>query len=267
MNPYENVLGPSNAGGLAVAWTVRMLGLVESSPAVVDGVAYAAAGTTNGTGNSFVRAFLASTGHLVWARQFQGAATRDVAVANGLLYVGMLDGALHALDAATGADVWSFGAGSFVLSPDVVGGVVYVTDSFGEVFALDAATGAELWMTQLSTIPPSSPTVADGRVYVGSSDHDVYAMDAATGRIKWKAPTGGDVSSTPAVGGGTVYVGSDDGDLYAFDAKTGPCAGRRPRGPGSSLRRRSPMGRCTWARLTTTCTPSTPPRVGFGGGS
>jgi outer membrane protein assembly factor BamB len=49
------------------------------------------------------------------------------------------------------------------------------------VYALDAATGAELWsfITALGWAVMSSPAVANGVVYVGSLDNNLYALGLA----------------------------------------------------------------------------------------
>ena len=57
--------------------------------------------------------------------------------------MGSLDGKVYALNAATGALVWSYTTGDEVSSsPAVAGGVVYVGSLDGKVYALNAATGA-----------------------------------------------------------------------------------------------------------------------------
>ena len=44
------------------------------------------------------------------------------------------------------------------------------------VYALDASTGAELWSYTTGSDVDSSPAVAEGVVYVGSNDHNLYAF-------------------------------------------------------------------------------------------
>ena len=140
---------------------------------------------------------------------------------NGVVYVGSDNGNLYALNAATGAQRWSFNAGnlSLVSSPAVVNGVVYV-DGASDVYALNAATGAQIWSFATGG-EGSSPTVANGVVYVGSADGNVYALNAATGAKLWSFTTGGQVVSSPAVVHGVVYIGSFDGNVYALSAASG----------------------------------------------
>jgi len=106
-------------------------------------------------------------------------------------------------------------------SPAVVNGVVYVGSNDHNVYALNASTGAKLWSFATGNIVRSSPAVANGVVYVGSGDDNVYALNATTGAKVWAFATGDAVNSSPAVANGVVYIGSDDGNLYALNASTG----------------------------------------------
>jgi outer membrane protein assembly factor BamB len=144
------------------------------------------------------------------------------AVANGVVYVGSEDGNVYALDAATGAKLWSFTTGGVVASsPAVANGVVYVGSFDHRLYALNAATGAKLWSFTTAGEVLSPPAVANGVVYVGSGDRRVYALNAVTGARLWSFTTGDIVDSSPAVAGGVVYVGSGDRRVYALNAATG----------------------------------------------
>jgi outer membrane protein assembly factor BamB len=91
----------------------------------------------------------------------------------------------------------------------------------GNLYALNATTGALLWSYTTGYMLVSSPAVANGAVYVGSTDNNVYALNAKTGALLWRYTTGGSVGSSPSVANGVVYVGSDDYKVYAFGLKKG----------------------------------------------
>jgi outer membrane protein assembly factor BamB len=174
---------------------------------------------------------------------------------NGLVYVGSGDGYLYALDAARGGLEWKYNAGrSIESSPCVSSGVVYVCADNSNVTAINALTGAEIWTAQvqppiedgLQTSPVTengllfisnsyfglaafnassgsvvwstqgysfvgSPSVANGTVYVGN-----VAFNISTGRQLWSFNTGNQINASPAVFDGVVYIGSQDGNFYAI---------------------------------------------------
>jgi outer membrane protein assembly factor BamB len=90
-------------------------------------------------------------------------------------------------------------------SPAVANGVVYVGSEDENVYALNASTGAKLWSFATGNFFISSPTVANGVVYVGTDDGNLYALNATTGAKVWSYTTGGTVES-PAVANGVVYI-------------------------------------------------------------
>jgi outer membrane protein assembly factor BamB len=121
---------------------------------------------------------------------------------------------------------WSYATGGIVAaSPAVVGGVVYVGSWDGNQYALDAQTGALIWSTPLGItnapicVPPtlgitSSPTVVNGVVYVGGGDSYWYALDASTGAVLWRVFTGLNTQagahynwSSPLIVGNFAYIG------------------------------------------------------------
>jgi outer membrane protein assembly factor BamB len=174
-----------------------------------------------GSDDGNVYALNASTGAKLWSYT-TGAVGSSPAVANGVVYVSS-GGGVYALNASTGAKLWSYTTvGGTASSPAVANGVVYVGSNDNNVYALDAATGAKLWSFQTGgLISYSSPAVANGAVYVGSSDYNVYALNASTGALIWKYATEYFVDSSPAVANGVVYIGSEDKNVYALNASTG----------------------------------------------
>jgi uncharacterized repeat protein (TIGR01451 family) len=139
-----------------------------------------------------------------------------------LVYVGSEDKNVYALNASTGAKLWSFATGNLIgSSPAVVNGIVYIGSNDHNLYALNASTGAKLWSLTTGDAVISSPAVANGVVYVGSFDHNVYALNAVSGARLWTFAAGDAVYSSPAVANGVIYFGSYDGNLYALNASTG----------------------------------------------
>ena len=93
-------------------------------------------------------------------------------MADGVVYLGSNGGDVYALDANTGAELWSAPAGGcYGSSPAIANGVLYASDET-HTFALEAATGKELWSYATGG---SCPSVVNGRVFVGSAPN-LYAF-------------------------------------------------------------------------------------------
>ncbi len=205
----------------------------------VDGWVYAvrsAAGTVvTGTRGGGVQAWDAERGTLRWERagaqtEFESPESGPAVVDRAVYYQG--GGLLHAVDAMSGAELWSYpvgepgAAGSLVTRPVVVDGVVHLTAGT-HVLALDARTGAERWHFEAPAVmfaPPAyvpGPGSSGGGIYVADHLGTVYALDPADGRDRWRVATEPRQSVEPVVvAAGGVHLGAGSA-LYTLDAVSG----------------------------------------------
>jgi alcohol dehydrogenase (cytochrome c)/quinohemoprotein ethanol dehydrogenase len=218
-------INADNAAKLGLAWyydldTKRGQ---EATPIVVDGQMFVS------TAWSMVKALDAATGKLLWAYDPQvpgekavdvccDVVNRGVAVWQGRVYVGTLDGRLVALDAANGSTVWSVQTTDPALPYSITGAPRVFNDKVvignggaefgvrGYVSAYDANTGDLAW--RFHTVPgdPSKP-------------FESKAMQDAAGTWKgewWKMGGGGTVWDAivfdPALG--LVYIGVGNGSPW-----------------------------------------------------
>jgi outer membrane protein assembly factor BamB len=166
-----------------------------------------------------VNALNALTGAKLWSYATEVATSP--AVAKGVVYIGSWDGNLYALNAHSGAKLWNYSIGDVYSDPAVANGAVYVGSADGNVYALNARTGILLWRYQTGKTVSASPAVADGVVYVSSWNGVVYALNAATGAELWSYGTGNEAGSSPSVANGMVYIASQNYNVYALNAETG----------------------------------------------
>ncbi len=140
----------------------------EATPVVIDGVLYSTSAWSK------VQAFRAATGELLWQYDPKvpgevavhvccDVVNRGVAVSQGRVYVGTLDGRLIALDARSGKPVWSVltidGKRPYAITgvPLVAGGKVIIGNAGAEygvrgyVTAYDARSGKRAW--RFYTVP------------------------------------------------------------------------------------------------------------------
>jgi outer membrane protein assembly factor BamB len=112
----------------------------------------------------------------------------------------------------------SCGAGASWQTPTVASGRVYVGSRDGAVCAINKATGRALWTTWTHGEFRSPIAAAYTKLYL-TSGRTVQALDSVTGKRLWKARVQGSTAqSSPVAYRHTIYVGSKDGFLYAYAA-------------------------------------------------
>ncbi|MGC9369892.1 MAG: PQQ-binding-like beta-propeller repeat protein [Paracoccaceae bacterium] len=105
-------------------------------------------------------------------------------------------------------------------------GRVFATTGFGTLVALDAATGAELWTQRTDAAVTGAPAVADGLVYVVGRDNRAWAVRAEDGRVQWQipgtpSPSGMLGGAAPAVGDQLAVFPFGSSELVAVLRKGG----------------------------------------------
>jgi quinohemoprotein ethanol dehydrogenase len=220
---------PQNVKNLKGAWVTHLgSGLggkysLEGTPIVKDGVMYLA------SGNDDVFALDGKTGAIIWERRSGidqnintvccGWDNRGVALGEGRVYIGQLDGSMVALDQKTGKEVWKTQLArwqdgyTITAAPLFHKGVLYTGISGGDrqargfVAAVDAATGTGKW--RWWTVPAPGDKGSD--TWPSSNDPDPKKANA------WKEG-GANVWQTPA-------IDPDLGMIYFTTGNPGPSAG------------------------------------------
>jgi quinohemoprotein ethanol dehydrogenase len=220
-----------NVGKLGFAWDYR-LGThrgQESTPLVIDGVMYA----TSNFGR--VYALDAATGKELWTYDPHSdgrwaryaccdAVNRGLAAFEGKLYVGALDGWLHAIDARTGRLVWKVDTlvgrderkpYTITGAPQLAGDLVVIGNGGadfagvrGYVSAYDRKSGALRW--RFYTVP------RDPAQGPQDQPHLVAALKTWDAKHPWAAGSGGTVwdgmAYDPALN--LVYIGTANAAPY-----------------------------------------------------
>ncbi len=203
---------------------------IEATPIMVDGTLYVSSTWSR------VLAFDAASGAKKWAydphvprsiaRTFCcDVVNRGVAVANGKVYVGTLDGRLVALDAQSGTPVWTVDTVtdpskpySITGAPRVVKGKVLIGNGGadrgvrGYLTAYDAETGAEAWRFWVVPRGPKAPPENDDVARAAQTWPDDDIWTDVGGGTPWDA-----MAYDPVLD--LIYVGTGNG---------GPWKRRRP---------------------------------------
>lgn len=182
-----------------------------------------------------------TTGTLRWSQSGYDT-NASVIVSETEVIVATKNGIVHCLEPKTGEELWSFTAGSQILStPTVYNGTIYVATfggggggggAGGILYAIDEATGIVKWQYQASSGMGfyASPTVSEGHVYVATTSETSTSYGVAvfnqTGYMIWSRTLDTPVKSSPTVKDGRVFVatttrGGLPARLHALDKSTG----------------------------------------------
>jgi quinohemoprotein ethanol dehydrogenase len=223
----------SNVSKLGLAWTYKLdedRG-VEATSIVVDGVMY-----TTGP-FSVVYALDATNGKLLWtfdpqvprARAGEGccdAVNRGVAVSDGKVYFGTLDGRLIALDALTGKTLWEVDTISekqrsytITSAPRIVKGKVLIGNSGAEfgvrgyVSAYDANSGKLAW--RFYTVPgdPRKPAENSALEMARKTWFGTNYADQGGGGTVWDA-----MAYDPVLN--QLYIGTGNASFWDYQARS-----------------------------------------------
>ncbi len=210
----------------------------EATPIMIDGVIYVS------TAWSLVYAFDAATGKQLWSYDPQtpkesivsaccDAVNRGVAVHDGKVFVGTLDGRLVAIDAKTGKLAWqvdTLAGAPKTMRYTITGAVRAVKDKVvignsgaefgvrGFVTAYDAATGKLAWRFYLTPNPQGKPD--------GAASDDVLLAKAqhTWGDGEWRNSGGGGTAwdaLTYDPEANLLYIGSGNGGPFDYQIRSG----------------------------------------------
>lgn len=209
-------------------WSFETTSHVESTPFISQGKLYFTAGADG------VYCIDALEGEEIWHYPEVHADMSPVMHKDKVYFgTGYGDYKIYAVDAQTGAEVWSkqmpypvwgspsadenlvffgLGRGNFSESDPMPA---------GQVVALDAETGDIVWKHEAEDAVLTAIALQTGAVTFGSRDGYVYSLQSTDGKINWKTHLDGPVVSSPAITMDTVYAATKDGYIYALSAGNG----------------------------------------------
>lgn len=201
--------------------------------AVDKGTVYAA----NGVGD--IVALDAAKGTLRWRKTLETPSRSSPTVAEGRLFVTMIDDRLVALSVDDGTVLWShrgLGGGTPMLgqpAPAYSGGLVVAGFGSGELIAMRADTGNAVWSDGLGssrlrsaltdfTAIRGAPVIANGSVFAIGMGGLAVAIDLPTGRRLWERQITGE--DMPCVAGDWIFLVSVEQEAIALHARDGRVA-------------------------------------------
>ena len=209
-------------------WSFQTTSHVESTPFISQGKLYFTAGADG------VYCIDALEGEQIWHYPAVHADMSPVMHKDKVYFgTGYGDYRIYAVDAQTGAEVWSkqmpypvwgspsaeenlvffgLGRGNFSESAPIPA---------GKVVALDTETGEIVWEHEAEDAVLTAIAVQNGSITFGSRDGYVYSLQSTDGQPNWKTDLGAPVVSSPVVTLNTVYAATKNGYIYALSNDDG----------------------------------------------
>jgi len=163
----------------------------------------------------------------------------EVIVGGGMAFLGTYAGTMHAWDAATGGERWSFKTdGPIGHSPAFADGTLYFGSLDRRLYAVDARTGKERWRYEAGEGFWTSPVAHAGLVMAGSRDGVFHALRADDGKPAWSFRTGDRILQTASITeeGARVVFGSEDMRVYCLAVADGRLLWKTRTLPGLGFR-------------------------------
>ena len=188
------------------------------------------------TGFAQVISLDAGTGKEIWRKSLDAPMRAAPTVRGGRVFAVTLNNKTFALNAETGAELWTHSGlpeSASILgaaSPAVDRGIVVVPYSSGQLVALRAESGRLLWEESLSTARRTElvstladirgrPVIDRNRVIAMSHGGQMVSIDLRTGRRIWSRDIGG--LESPWVAGDYIFALTNQAEVISIDRETG----------------------------------------------
>lgn len=167
------------------------------------------------------------TGGRLWAfaadehASEEGFLYRSPAVAGDRVFVGDMEGRVHALSVESGRVLWTRSLGSTISTGILaIGDELVVGDDSGAVHRLERATGSPRRSIRVGSVFQGQPLALGDSLVVLLGRDALACVDLRGSRVRWKRHMSFS-SSRPYLRQGSVIAATAEGDLVAFRARDG----------------------------------------------
>jgi outer membrane protein assembly factor BamB len=169
-----------------------------------------------------------ATGIPVWNTPFKsnGKTWDSPTINNEMLFIGTLNGTVHALDidtiGGTFQEVWQFQADAGIGSISLDGNTLYISAFDNRLYSLNINTGEPMWLKpfEANNWFWASPLVYEGKLYAPSLDSTIYVLDQKTGNLHTSIQTGGAIRGSAGRIDDMIVVANEEGEIWWIDSQT-----------------------------------------------
>ncbi|MCF6304987.1 MAG: PQQ-like beta-propeller repeat protein [Rhodobacteraceae bacterium] len=233
-----SVVRANSASDGGLIWSTELIPLLEKSgvEGFGGGIAFENGSLFVGTGFGEMLALSASNGAVQWRYEFDAPIRSAPTVADGRVFFVTRDDIAHAVNATTGALLWSIpgprSTNANILggaSPAVNGTLVVFPFSSGKLFGV-GTDGTGRWQADVNTTRLSTtrgiigeitgdPVITGGRIYISNQGGQTVSLTQNNGAQNWTLAEGS-LSAGAAIGG-SFFIVTDRARLMRINASTG----------------------------------------------
>lgn len=215
-------------------WFVQPATGAEAGAVAIASVEATAKSWPLGRGNALAEGVAKTTlpekPEVVWKVTVEkGAFDGTPVIAEGVVYLGDMDGKVYAWKLTDGKEIWSrkFESG-FIASPALRDGLLFIGDIDGKFYALDTKTGEPKWTFAAEGEIDNGANFWRDNVLFGSQDANLYCLNAESGKLVWKFAIQDQIRCMPTVVGDRSFVAGCDSTLHIIDLTQGKEAASVP---------------------------------------
>lgn len=185
-----------------------------------DGPPLAAGGKLFVPATGAIHALDAATGAVVW-RLPAGALAAPLTHRTGWLIVALADGALQAVRAGDGAVVWARAMSApLAAAPSIDGNLLAAALTDGRLAVIDIATGKSIWEKTLGS-RPGGLTLSGDRIFVSTDNGFFWSIKTRDGDLDWRYRLGTRLVGAAAADADRIYAVALDNIVRGFTRGSG----------------------------------------------
>ena len=159
-----------------------------------------------------------ATGDVIWRHRVPNPPGPGPLVDGDRVYVATQEdrGRVHALQLATGAEVWSAVVGDVAAPLAMDDSTLYAATTTGHVSAIATANAVRRWRVQLTGAVRVTPLLTPAGIVIATTGDSVFLLSRTTGAVRIRRAVRGSVLAAPAWADSTVLLATSAGELMAL---------------------------------------------------
>lgn len=195
---------------------------VVTQELVITGGAFQPADKPDGEVETRLYAFDLKDGSLVWEHRSDDGLMRWVDANEDTVFFSAASETVYASSLSDGKPLWNFGPGYWMQFPSFNGGVMYFGSGAELFHAVEIATGREIWSHALDAASLNQvgrPVLQGNKIWFNSVIGEIYALNLETGERIAYFRSGHSVRVGGIMAGALYILGDAEGNIYAYQVE------------------------------------------------